>query len=367
LGSHRGDFLFWKTLLNRTNLINILHHIEAEEVPRRKFIYNNVSYIILDDILLNATRKDWSETVRSNFFLPLEMSNSYTSSFEIPVNMERNLAYPHLKHHNKTIALNIENIQNMGPAGSIVSSSTDMCKWMMEFMNMDGVFTAITKKTIRRPYQIRGYRTYKENPNQLRFLFSGMGWDIFEENNNITYVHDGGTDGFKSYMMVIPEQNYGVIVLTNSRAHNFAEALVEELHYAIMNQPFQNVSDEYLEHYIAQEKIEIKDENEVIKKLNQLRATHTIDDYLGIYQNDLYGIMEIVIDNEQLELHLLQHQNNLKAKMSYLDNDSFWLIFSSPEFSSTRLQFKRQQNGVDSFIFYSENSGDLNYEFIKVE
>ncbi|WP_350292002.1 serine hydrolase [uncultured Croceitalea sp.] len=366
LGSHQGDFLFWKTQLNKNNIINIFHHIETEIVPRRKFIYNNTSYILLDDILLNATGKDWKGTIKSNFFFPLKMNDSYTSSNEIPIEKKNCLAYPHLKHTKKIIRLSHEDIQNMGPAGSIVSSSTDMCKWMMEFINMDGVFGSSTKKTIRRPYQLRGYRTHKENTNQLRFLFSGMGWNIFEEYNHLTYVHDGGTDGYKSYLMIIPESKYGVIVLTNSRSHNFAEALVEELHYAIMNQPFQNISNEYLKTYRAKEREELNNETK-LNKLKHTKTAYSIEDYTGTYHNLLYGNMKIELSNNYLKLRLLQHQNTLSAQMSYLGNDSFLLSFSSPEFSSTRIDFSRKNNQVEGFTFFAEASGDINYEFLKVK
>ncbi|MDH7444805.1 serine hydrolase domain-containing protein [Aquimarina sp. 2201CG14-23] len=366
LGSHKGDFLFWKTHLDGSDLMRILPHIKPETEVRRKFIYNNISYVLLNEIFLNATGKDWAETVATDFFTPLKMSNSYTSVSNIPVSSRVNLASPHLKHKSKILSIEEEKIENMGPAGSIVSTSTDISKWIIEFINDKGILPVSVKKRIRKPYQLKGYRTKKDNRNQLRFLFSGMGWNIFDEFDTLTYVHDGGTDGTKSYLMIIPEEQYGVIVLTNSRSHNFSEALIDELHYALMEEGFQNFSKDYLIDYTTEEKenlAEIKKIDVLIKDNSQKLSDRK--KFIGTYSNPLYGNMSIVESNNQLQLILSQHQHNLQGKLDYIGDNNFWITFSLPAFSSTKIEFSIKDKKIEGFKYLAETSGDSNYWFKK--
>jgi len=206
----------------------------------------------------------------------------------------------------------------------------------------------------------------KDNDNQLRFLFSGMGWNIFDEFDKLTYVHDGGTDGFKSYLMLIPEEQYGVVILTNSRSHNFAQAIADELQYALMEMPFQNFSETYREEYLEDEKIDTKDQIE----LNQLIEKHSkesleITQYLGTYSNQLYGEMAIVKSKDGLQLKLLQHKNKLTGNLKNIGNHNFGVLFSLPEFSSTKIEFIFKDHKIIGFTYFADTSGDNNYFFTK--
>jgi hypothetical protein len=295
------------------------------------------------------------------------MENSYALSSNI--NHSKNYASPHLIKDSRLIVLPNENIDNMAPAGSILSTSEDMLKWINAFIYF-GVLdsTEILKsdaiRTLRKPYQLIGYRTKKDSSEQLRFLFSGMGWSIYDEFDKLTYTHDGGTDGFKSLMMVIPEEEYGVIVLTNSRSHNFTQAIIDELQYALYNKPFLSVNEEYYSEYIEEEKQAVK-ELFITKektKNNKLR-NEQLKEYVGIYENKMYGNVEIVIKNSELKLKMLQHQNNLKATLEYIGNNTFLCSFLSPEFYPIQVKLIKENEFVVKMLYDTENT---NYEFQKI-
>ncbi len=368
LGGHKGDFLFWKTTLTNADLLKIMPHMPLETEVRRKFIYNNISYLLLDTILEQSTTKNWAAQVSEAIFQPLKMSDTYPYASLVPSTKKATLTSPHIKVDSAIVPIAQENIENMGPAGSIVSSSTDMSKWIMEFINGEGVLPTSVKKIIRKPYQLRGYRSKKDTPEQLRFLFSGMGWNIFDEFDQLTYTHDGGTDGFKAQLMIIPEAAYGVIVLTNSRAHDFAAALVDELHYALMGKEFQNFSQDYLKEYRANEKEEV----ERVAAMEALivkngRTPKDLKQYEGTYSNTMYGTMSVIPVNGQLELVLSRHQNNLKGTLASVGEHRFWVSFSSPEVAPTKIEFSKENNTIKGFQYFAETSGDTNYWFKKID
>ncbi|MEL6821241.1 MAG: serine hydrolase domain-containing protein, partial [Calditrichota bacterium] len=367
LGSHQGDFLFWKTNHNVQHLLKILPKFSLQSEIRRKFIYNNLSYLIIDELLNRSLNMQWSEAVRHYVFTPLKMNSSFAISADIPQGTE--LALPHLRDNSKLTRIAAENIDNMGPAGSISSNVKDMCRWMMAFMDMGSinqneVLPTLAMKTLRKPYQLRGYRPRKDNADQLRFFFSGMGWSIHDEFDQLTYFHDGGTDGFKSYLVVIPEKRFGVVILTNSRSHNFAQAIADELQYAIHNQPFQSVNREYLNEYQEEEQAEISAQAALQQELTSSKPI--INHLTGMYSNPLYGEVRIEKSEISFKLCLLSHQNNLTGKLYAIEKDLFWCIFDRPEFAPLKITFTPEDDSPLRFKLSAESSGFGAYVFTRV-
>lgn len=368
LGSHQGDFLFWKTHHTKEHLLKILPRFQLENSIRRKFIYNNLSYLIIDELLERSINLNWAQAVQKYFFDPLKMKSSYALTSDIPENTD--LASPHLRDRGKLIRISAENIDNMGPAGSISSTTQDMCRWLNAFIDMgsidqEEVLPTNAMKLIRKPYQLRGYRTRKDNPDQLRFFFSGMGWSIHDEFDQLTYFHDGGTDGFKSYMMVIPESRFGVVILTNSRSHNFAQALADELQYALHGKPYQSFSEDYLNEYQDEEQAELAEQADLLKEITASTPMNN-NHYVGMYSNPLYGNVRIERSKSDLKLHLLSHQNNLTGTLHATNKNSFWCVFDRSEFTPLRMTFPSKKAAPLRFELSVESSGSNSYVFTRV-
>jgi CubicO group peptidase (beta-lactamase class C family) len=137
LNAHQGDFLFWKTNLNRSKALNVLPTFESYPI-RKKITYNNLSYVVLGEVIKAATKKNWEENMHEYFFKPLNMKYGFASSKWLKEGIET--AKPHLVEDNKVIPLNDENIDNMGPAGSVFSSSTDTNGLIIYYNKYDTIY-----------------------------------------------------------------------------------------------------------------------------------------------------------------------------------------------------------------------------------
>ena len=70
---------------------------------------------------------------------------------------------------------------------------------------------------------------------------------MLEEYNGRKIVsHTGGVNGFVTSVTLIPEEKLGIVVLTNTDANNFYEALKWEIMDAYMKLPYRNYSKVYL-------------------------------------------------------------------------------------------------------------------------
>lgn len=99
------------------------------------------------------------------------------------------------------------------PAGALWSNIPDMARYLMAELNKgvtpEGVRVISEKNILKR----------REPQIKITDEFSyGLGWMVGKENGLAEVAHNGGTFGFSSDCFFLPEQNVGMIVLTNSAA-----------------------------------------------------------------------------------------------------------------------------------------------------
>ncbi len=82
----------------------------------------------------HAAGASWDDLVRDRIFKPLGMSNSTTITAE--AERMTNHATPHQQNPDGSVkAVPWRDIDNVGPAGSIVSNAQDMAKWVSLQLN----------------------------------------------------------------------------------------------------------------------------------------------------------------------------------------------------------------------------------------
>jgi hypothetical protein len=90
-----------------------------------------------------------------------------------------------------------------------------------------------------------------------------------------------------------------------------------------------------------------------------------LQSYTGKYFNDLYGNLEVVLDNGNLKMKFLHHPG-MYAELQSLSGNRFYAVFTDPDFSKAVFPFNVENGKVKSvtvkvadFVEYTP------YEFIK--
>ena len=83
--------------------------------------------------------------------------------------------------------------------------------------------------------------------NKAHFALYALGWFLEEYNGRKIVAHTGGVNGFVTSVALIPEEKLGIIVLTNTDANNFFEALRNEIQDAYLGLPYRNYSQIFLQ------------------------------------------------------------------------------------------------------------------------
>ncbi len=224
MGLGQGDLLFYPpTTYTRAEIIHKLRYMKPASSFRSRFAYDNLLYMAAGQVIPAVTGTSWDDFVRQRIFLPLGMTNSNVSidSFK----SGDNIAYPHSNIDGKLQVIPFVSIDNAAPAGSINSSAADMARWMLLQLNrgklLDREGRLFSEKQSREMWSSQTILPVSEPPPSLAALkanFSNyaLGWNVRDYHGRKLVAHTGGLPGFVSRVMMVPEQNLGVVILTNA-------------------------------------------------------------------------------------------------------------------------------------------------------
>lgn len=365
----RGDFSYWSSPLTRKDVIQKMGVIESSHMIRTKFGYCNSAFVAAGELIPRIINKTWEETVFDSIIEPLKMERTLMLSKE--VRKAENVAAPHTFVDGKLSKIPIMDVDNLGPAGSMSSSASDMAKWLQALISNGKVdnhqlIDSRIIKEIKRPYSIMGI---DPRDNQItHFYLYGLGLLINDCDGKLLYYHDGGLDGYLSSVMVIPEEQLGIVVLTNNDFNNFYADLADEIRDAFLGLPYKGYSNKSLKKYIEKKIVDdlyIDSLKNIISQMNKPELT--FNNYCGKYTNEIYGEIEVKQQNEKLFIKFSNHPDLIGA-LEYIKDNVFLCSYSKPNFGIVEIPFHIEQKTVKGLtLSVSDFIEYYPYEFQKKE
>ena len=263
------------------------------------------------------------------------------------------------------------NIDAMAPAGAISSSANDLSKWVImqlsngKFEDKEIVPASAIAKT-RLPHSILGNGGAMFNTGP--FALYGLGWFLEEYNGKKIVSHTGGVNGFVTSVTLIPEEKLGIVVLTNTDANSFYEALKWELMDAYLGLPYRNYSNRLLTN---QRISNDQTEKMLTAKRDTINSKPKTDlplgDYTGEYRHELYGKMNIKLENGELIMRF-EHHPNRYSKLEALGGNRFLSTWNDPLYGVKVLPFTVENGKVKSLTVRVADFVEFTpYEFIKMK
>ncbi|HXL56851.1 MAG TPA: serine hydrolase, partial [Chitinophagaceae bacterium] len=363
----QGDFTFWNTSFSRQEIINKMRLLKPSQNFRQGYGYCNSCFLTAGEIIPVVSGMPWEVYVYDSIVEPLGMTNTHTLGY----GMEQmpDAAKPYTNTFSKNLVeLPYDHIDNLAPAGSMVSCVKDISHWLL--MQIDSgryegkqILPWAVLQTTREMQTI--ISSTKSSVYPSHFLGYSPGLFQRDYSGRQIFWHTGGADGFVTNICFVPEEKLGITILTNNDNQGFFELLRYQILDAYMNMPYVNRSKKQLNDFL-------KEQNEKLLQIDSLKArvkgnkpALPLNAYIGTYANELYGTIIITTDDNDLKIKFNNH-NNLTARLQYMDNDEWLITYSHPAFGIFPLKFKTESNKVVSidikvndFIEY-----DL-YTFIK--
>ena len=314
LATFGGDLLWYQTTYTRDEILHRIRFLKPASSFRSSFGYQNIMFLAAGEIIPRVTGKSWDQFIKERFFVPLGMTRTTTNFKELM--KTDNLAMPHNEMEGKLRVIRYDDAHNVGGAGAIKSSVADMAQWIRLQLGRGTYegkqfFSAALWREMWTPQTILGGTTEqseKFNPTR-HFNLYGMGWILTDYHGRKLVSHGGGLDGMVSQVALLPEENLGVVVLTNSETP-LGTILANKIIDTFLNVEPRDWNADYL----ARTKAQRAATEAGAKKIEESRTRNTkpslpLAAYVGKYTGAMFGDAQVSDENGKLVLRLVPAPN----------------------------------------------------------
>ncbi len=220
---------------------------------RSHFAYQNLLFL-----LAAKPFSSYESFVQNKLLAPLEMKETLTSYSALQ--SCSNKAYPHLWKENRFEQIPLENLDAELPAGGLSSSANDMTHFL-SFLLHQGTFHAksiLSASTFSEIFTPQTVATVEEftgrSSSKLvlfphsQFLTYGLGCFLYDYCGIKIVQVPGRTDGTNSVLAILPSQNLGIFIATNSESFYFTYALLFQIIDSFLNQK-KDWNNQFLKYY----------------------------------------------------------------------------------------------------------------------
>ena len=342
----QGDFTFWDSNLPKDSIIWKMRYLKPSGQFRQDYGYCNSGYVVAGQIIQKATGQTWENYVQENILLPLGMSNTYMNTAGLE--SRANTASPHTNSFSNLTVIPFNNVDNLGPATSMVSNVKDVTKWLI--MQLDsGRYEArqiLPWEVLQRTRDAVAVISNRKNsfyPSHYRTY--GLGVYSTDYNGRQVFWHTGGAFGHVTNVCFVPEEKLGITILTNNDNQSFFEALRYQLLDAYLNVPYTDRSKFMMGFAEAGN----KKQNEESEKMNERVARKNsaplaLEDYTGDYYNTVYGKITVAKTDKNMLTIRFQHHPQIVAFLEYMDNNEFRMTYTPISYGIFPAKFT-MQNG----------------------
>jgi CubicO group peptidase (beta-lactamase class C family) len=358
MGLGEGDLLFWPTTTyTRDEIIYRLRFMKPVSGFRSRFAYDNLMYIAAGQIIPALTGETWDNYLRSHILEPLGMKTTTINAAEFKASA--NHAYPHERLDGVLRPIEFVALDNAAPAGAINSSVSEMAKWLELQLNRGAfpggatrLFSEAQSKEMWTPQTIL---PNGDPPAPLARLKSGyaaygFGWGLKEYQGRQTMQHTGGVAGFVSRVMVVPEDNLGLVILTNAESSGAFDSIL----YHVLDHYFGAPKTDWIAAFKTVEDQSFAKGAAFMKEQDTKRATNSkstlaLAQYAGHYQDAWYGSSTIRQENGGL-VFTLDHTPAAVGDLQYWQYDTFKAHWRERTMEDAFLTFTLKPDGsIDHF------------------
>ena len=364
-----GDLLWYNTTYSRREIVERARHLKPAYGFRDGYGYSNVMFIAAGEVIEAVSGKTWEAFIKERFFTPLGMTRSYTSVSELAG--KENVASPHGSDvNNKPYPTTFTAWDNWNPAAGIFTSVNQQAQWMRLQLNRGTykgkrIFSEDASRTMwtaHNPLPIS--RQAEANVPSTHFSAAGLGWIMTDYEGRKVMAHGGGHEGMNSRTVLVPEENLGIVILTNSMSSIMSPLANYTLDQFLGVQNGRDWSQTTLNNIAtarkAQEEAEAKTPKEKVRKSKPMMD---LEAYAGTYHSALYGDATITVQNKQLVLQLAPAPA-LGGTLTHWQHDIFNLEWKNnfALLTPTRVRFIIGPDGKVAEMRLDANNPDFHFD-----
>ena len=388
LGLGAGDLQFWPTGTNFTmeDILTNFQYFEPKSAFRTKYDYDNILYVVAGEVIARITEMSWEDFVKTRIMIPLNLENTYCSYGEI-LDFD-NIATPHSSTSGTLkIVAPFENDPKKinGAAAAIISNVDDLCNWMLIHLNKGKYGENLenelfSEKNHHEMWKIHTvFNADTSERYNSHFAGYGLGWDLSDVLGNMLVTHGGYVSGMLSVIIMIPDMNLGLVILTNTEMSGWL--LGRSVANTVVDNYLGLKDLDWIEYYYNKaQKSEAKADSSIIKvweivETDKDKSINT-EDYIGIFEDNWFGRVEVSINDDQLWFksyrspklsgpmyHYKANAFAIRWENRDLDADAFAIFSLDEEGKAQSIKMK----GISPNIDFSYDFQDLDLVRVQTE
>lgn len=186
--------------------VRALAAVSLDNAPGEQHEYASPNYLVLGAIIEQVTGQSYGEYIQQRIFTPLDMQHSFTGQ---DVATQQGMAQGHRYWFGFPVPATLPYESDRMPTAAVISSASDLAHYLLAQLN-GGSFNG-------RPALSPAGVAEMHRPTAPSEGFSyAMGWRVGPI-DGVPAIHHGGiVPHFRGKMVMLPEQRWGVAVLTNA-------------------------------------------------------------------------------------------------------------------------------------------------------
>lgn len=358
-GVTRHDLIWFKSPFTRKELFGRLRYLEPQEPMRETFLYNNLMFAAVGQIIEIKSGKKWEEFVRERIFAPLDMGTTCYTIADMLKQPDYGVPFREKRDSFELYKIPYyEDTEGVAPAGAVISNIDELSHWLIALMNAGkyngkqilpaSVLKATLQPAIALPNTAGEALGYWEILNSAY----GMGRQTASYRGKLLTFHGGDLPGFHSQISFMPNDKIGVIVLVisdhSAPLYNIISYNVYERLLGMDQTPW---SQRQLQQRLANKKAATESRTKAgADRVPNTKPSHALGDYVAEYENPAYGILKISLQGDQLQFGF----HDFHFPMSHFHYDRF----DTPD---------DEQYGKFSVNFRTNPQGDVDQAVISLD
>jgi CubicO group peptidase (beta-lactamase class C family) len=330
LGLGAGDLMFFPaTDLTAADILYRLRFVPLATSFRSEYAYDNILYTVAGAVIQQVSGKPWATFIQERFFAPVGMGSSRTSISDLRPGDDA--VAPHALVGDTLKAMAHVPLDNSAPAGAIVSSAEDMARWVLALLakgdlgNGKRLFSGQQAKVLMTPLTLLplGEPPAPIAEAKANFAAYAMGLGVSDYRGQLKVSHTGGLQGMVSEVTLLPQQNLGVVVLTNQESGAAFQAITRTVLDHYLGAPPKDWVASYLE---VQNLRRAKAKAAVVQAAAVRTAKSSpslpLAAYAGRYRDPWYGDILVEAKDGQLSIQFT-HTPGLRGRLEHWQYDTF--------------------------------------------
>lgn len=328
LGLGAGDLMVWPDGHDFTpdDIIQNIQHLKPVSDFRTKYDYDNLLYIIAGVVIERVSGKSWTDFIEENFIQPLNMNR--TAASWNTLKDRSNVIVPHVPIDGELKVVDRYTNSIFDAAAGLYSNVDDLIHWVKFQLNYgkteDGrqLVSEEQMRQLSTPQTLQPNRTTE--PYNTLFRAYGLGFQLQDMNGKLEVSHTGGLEGIVTQIIMYPQLDLGIIVLTNQQSGAAFMSISNTIKDFYLGLP----EKDWVEHYSELIAKRQGDADQIVSEVwktveeNKKKRIAYIDTLVGTYEDPWFGQVEISQSKGKLRF-VSKRSSQLQGDMFYYKGDTF--------------------------------------------